>query len=156
MHSKKEAGNSLRMFIQDVGIPDTLMADLAGEQTGDDTEFIKQAKRNDISLHWTEKGHKNQNHKAEREIGILKARWKARMSANSVPSRLWCYGLVYEAEIMFRYLQTGQERTGWEQLTRQTPDISEWIDFTFYDLVWCHTSGNELGTPAWCIPSHWQ
>ena len=69
------------------------------------------------------------------------------MSANSVPSRLWCYGLVYEAEIMSRYLQTGQERTGWEQLTGQTPDISEWIDFTFYNLVWCHTSGNELGTP---------
>ena len=104
MHSKKEASDALRMFIQDVGIPDTLMADLAGEQTGDDTEFIKQAKRNDISLHWTEKGRKNQNHKAEREIGILKARWKARMSANSVPSRLWCYGLVYEAEIMSRYL----------------------------------------------------
>jgi len=102
MHNKKEAGNALRMFIQDVGIPDMLMANLAGEQTGDATEFIKQAKRNEISLHWTEKGHKNQNHKAKREIGILKARWKARMFANSVPSRLWCCGLVYEAKIMSR------------------------------------------------------
>jgi len=147
MHSKKEAGDALRMFIQDVGIPDTLMADLAGEQTGDHTEFVKQAKRNDISLHWAEKGRKNQNHRAEREIGILKARWKARMSSTSAPSRLWCYGLVYEAEIMSRYLRTGQDRTGLEQLTGQTPDISEWLDFTFYDLVWCHTSGNEVGTP---------
>ena len=33
------------------------------------------------------------------------------------------------------------------ELSGQTPDISEWIDFTFYNLVWCHTSGNELGTP---------
>jgi hypothetical protein len=27
-------------------------------------------------------------------------------------------------------------RTGYEEVTVQTPDISEWLDFEFYDLVW--------------------
>ena len=27
-------------------------------------------------------------------------------------------------------------RTGYEEVTGQTPDISEWLDFEFFDLVW--------------------
>jgi hypothetical protein len=27
-------------------------------------------------------------------------------------------------------------RTGYEEVTGQTPDISEWLDFEFHDLVW--------------------
>jgi hypothetical protein len=27
-------------------------------------------------------------------------------------------------------------RTGYEEVTGQTPDINEWLDFEFYDLVW--------------------
>jgi hypothetical protein len=27
-------------------------------------------------------------------------------------------------------------RTEYEEVTGQTPDISEWLDFEFYDLVW--------------------
>jgi hypothetical protein len=27
-------------------------------------------------------------------------------------------------------------RTGIERITRDTPDISEWLDFDIYDLVW--------------------
>ena len=26
--------------------------------------------------------------------------------------------------------------TGYEEVMEQTPDISEWLDFEFYDLVW--------------------
>ena len=26
----------------------------------------------------------------------------------------------------------------WTHVTGQTPDISEWLDFSFYDLVWFH------------------
>jgi hypothetical protein len=27
-------------------------------------------------------------------------------------------------------------RTGYEKITGNTPDISEWLDFDFYDMVW--------------------
>ena len=27
-------------------------------------------------------------------------------------------------------------RTGYEEITGNTPDISEWLDFDFWDMVW--------------------
>ena len=146
MSTKAKAGDALRELSSDVGIPDNLVADLAGEQSGEHTEFMHQIRRLDIRLHHTESGRKNQNHKAEREIGILKTRWKRRMLEQSVPSRLWDYGLVYEAEIMSRTCRSDDERCGLEILTGTTPDISEWLDFTFYDLVWYHVPTNDMST----------
>ena len=96
----------------DVGIPENLTCDLAGETSGPNTEFIKHAINLRTQMHWSEKGRSNQNHKAEREIGILKARWRNRMVDRKVPSCLWDYGLVYKAEILSR-LSCGQDdRTG--------------------------------------------
>ena len=53
-----------------------------------------------------------------------------------VPARLWDYGLVYEAKIMTRIASSYDLRTGYERVTGDTCDISEWIDFEFYDLIW--------------------
>ena len=58
------------------------------------------------------------------------------MITRKVPRRLWDYGLVYEAEILSRMAKGPDGRTGIEQVTGDTPDISEWLDFDFYDLVW--------------------
>ena len=85
----------------------------------------------------SEVGRSNQNHAAEREIGELKKRWRSRMLKKKVPTRLWDYGLVYESSILNRIPRgLQQQRTGVEVVTGQTPDISEWIDFEFYDRVW--------------------
>jgi hypothetical protein len=89
-------------------------------------------------MHWAEKGCKNQNRKAEREIGILKQRWQRRMTRQRVHNRLWDYGLVYKSEILSRLSRGHDGRIGYERLTRVTPDISECLDFDFYDLVWYH------------------
>lgn len=146
LKTKAHAGNALRELSSDVGIPDHLVADLAGEHTGPNTEFSKQIRRLDIRVHFTEQGRKNQNHTAEREIGILKQRWKHRMVSRAVPTRLWDYGLVYEAEIMSRTCRHDDDRCGLEILTGETPDISEWLDFSFYDLVWYFASANDTTT----------
>ena len=89
-----------------------------------------------IMLHTTEQGRKNQNHAAEREIGFLAKWWKLRMTKKNVPKRLWDFGLVYESELLSRMARGLDRRTGYEEITGQTPDISEWLDFEFYDLVW--------------------
>ena len=89
-----------------------------------------------ILLHTTEQGHKNQNHAAEREIGFLAKWWKLRMTKKKVPKRLWDFGLIYESELLSRMARGADRRTGYEVVTGQTPDISEWLDFEFYDLVW--------------------
>ena len=135
---KSDVGQTLSDFCADVGIPEQLTADLAGEQSGMGTDFLATVRQLRIDMHWTEKGRKNQNHHAEREIGILKERWKQRMTQKAVPKRLWDYGIVYESEILSRISRGHNGRTGYEELTGNTPEIGEWLDFEFYDLVWCH------------------
>jgi hypothetical protein len=58
------------------------------------------------------------------------------MTKKNVPKRLWDFGLVYKSEILSRMACGNDRRTGYEEVTGQTPDISEWLDFEFYDLVW--------------------
>jgi hypothetical protein len=89
-----------------------------------------------IKLHTAEQGRKNQNHAAEQEIGFLSKRWKLWMQKKNVYSWLWDYGLVYEGELLTRMSCGDNGRSGYEQVTGETPNISEWLDFEFYDLVW--------------------
>ena len=138
--SKKYTGKSLRLFSHDIGIPDRLITDLAGEHTGRHTEFMRQIKHLDIDIHYSEKGRHKQNHKAEREIGILKQRWRTIKSQRNIPERLWDYFFEHDAEILSRMAKNNDSRSGFEMVTGNTPDISEWLDFGFYDLVWYHNS----------------
>jgi hypothetical protein len=143
---RSEVGQTLSDFTSDVGVMEDLTADQAAEMTGPDTEFVKTARRHRIRLHWKEKGRPNQNHMVEREIGILRQRWAARKTAMQIPARLWDYGLVYEAELLSRMARSNQERCGLEELTGETPDIAEWLDFEFYERVWVlHQATAEVG-----------
>ena len=140
LSSKTYVGQALSNFIDKVGIPDRLTADLAGEQTGQSTLFQKLVRLHRIDMQWSEKQTGKQNHKAEREIGLLKQRWHRRMTDGNVPKRLWDFGLVYEAGILSRVARGQDGRSGIERLSGETPDISEWVDFSFYDLVWFHNN----------------
>ena len=95
MTARSESGQSLVNFTDDVEIPEHLVTDGAGEFIGRATEFVKEARRMRIRLHTSEQGRKNQNQAAEREIGFLEKRWRARMHKKKVPKRLWGFGLVY-------------------------------------------------------------
>ena len=112
------------------------MTDGAPEIIGPKTEFMREVNRLKIRMKRSEVGRSNQNHAAEREIGELKKRWRNRMLKKKVPTRLWDYGLGYESNILNRIPRGHQQRTGLEMVTGETPDISEWIDFEFYDRVW--------------------
>ena len=138
MTSKSRVGFTLTEFSDDVGIPDTLTSDGAMEVVGPKTEFMKEVNCLKVRLKRAEVGRSNQNFAAEREIGELKKRWRNRMVSKKVPTRLWDYGLIYEAGILNRIPRGGKGRTGYEMITGETPDISEWLDFSFYDRVWCY------------------
>jgi hypothetical protein len=58
------------------------------------------------------------------------------MQKKNVYSRLWDYGLVYKGKLLTRMSCGDNSRSGYKQVTGETPDISEWLDFEFYDLVW--------------------
>ena len=106
-------------------------------------------------MHWAEKGTGKQNHKAEREIGLLKQRWRQRMQDRKIPTRLWDYGLVYEAGLLSRVARGHDGRSGIERLTGETPDISEWIDFEFFDMVWYHTNQKSDATEEQAHLGYW-
>ena len=61
------------------------------------------------------------------------------MTKKHVPKWLWDYGLRWVVEIMQRTASdagTLHGRTGLEKVTGETPEISEYIDFGFYDPCW--------------------
>ena len=48
--SRMESGQSLIDFTGDVGVPETLLTDVAGEFTGQNTEFVKHSRRIHMQL----------------------------------------------------------------------------------------------------------
>jgi hypothetical protein len=110
------------------------------ETTEENTEFVQNIRKYHIHLKYTEPYTPRQNF-AERMIGEIKRRWRHQAAMQSVPNRLWDYGRVYEAEIMSRIAWGPEKRTGIERLTGDSINISKWLDFEFYNLVWFHTPG---------------
>ena len=68
MTARSDAGQSLVYFTDDVGIPERLVTDGAGEFTGKGNQFVKEERRMQIQLKTSKQGRKNQNHAAKRDI----------------------------------------------------------------------------------------
>ena len=138
MEKKSGAGLALRQFIRDYGVPELLTSDGASEQTGPKTEFMNQVRKHGI-MHHTSEPHRPQQNRAESVIREVKKRWFRQMTKRRVPARLWDYGIVWVCEIMSLTANSVfslEGRAPIEQITGETPDISEYLDFSFYDWVW--------------------
>ena len=63
------------------------------------------------------------------------------MLQKKVPPRLWDYAFVwiYETEnLCAHFLKYAEGRTPLEIITGETPDISEYLDFEFYEIGRAH------------------
>ena len=58
------------------------------------------------------------------------------MTTRNVPKCLWDYGLIQEAEVLSILVCGKDGIPGLEKITGQTIDISEYLDFAFWDLIW--------------------
>ena len=61
------------------------------------------------------------------------------MVKHKVPKQLWDYGIVWSCEVMSLTSNSSftlDGRTPIEQVTGEAPNISEYLDFGFYDWVW--------------------
>ena len=103
MLSEAHTWDILREILADVGILAGSLDYRLGRKTdGDKTKFIKQVCCLDIRLTHMEKGRRNQNHWVERRIGLLKSKWKQRMTdkpfasktTNWFKSQRYCAGHV--------------------------------------------------------------
>ena len=71
MTARSDAVQSLVDFTDDVGIPEPLVTDGAGEFTSKGNQSVKEARCKRMQLHANKQGRKNQNHAAKRDIGFL-------------------------------------------------------------------------------------
>ena len=77
----------------------------------------------------------------------MRKKWFRVMLRKKVPHRLWDYGLKWVAEIMQRTASSAGSIhycTSLEEVTGETPDISECIYFAFYDWFW-YNNNSVLG-----------
>ena len=136
MRTKAEAGYALKELIQDVGIPKEIHTDGAKELTiGTWKQICRDA---GIKTSMTEKDSPWQN-RAEVEIRELKRHTRRFMSQSASPLALWDFCCLYTVELrnrICRPLAKLKGRTPYEVLTGNTPDISEYLEFSWYQPVW--------------------
>ena len=152
-----DAKKTYDQFVTDVGVPEKLTTDLAAAFVGPHTPFKKAIDKDRVDYTMSEKDRKNQNYAAEMEIGHLRRRYKRSKGNRNFPDRLWDYAMVHEADLLQLFPRGPNERTGFELVHGHTPDISEFADFAFYDLVWYYdgpskTESSKLG--RWLGVSH--
>ena len=151
-------GITLKDFCHDFGVPEHLTLDGFSSQVGKRTTFMQVIRNNDIKIHVSEPYRPNQN-PAESTIRELKKRWYRIMLKKKVPKRLWDYGLVWICEtgnLTVSSSRYAHGRTPLELVTGDTPDISEYTDFCFYDWVTFRTNGglSELSVGRWLGVAH--
>lgn len=140
MKLKSEAGLALKELIQDVGIPHHMHTDEAKETTLG--TWKKTCKEHSIAMSNTEPYSPFQN-RAEAGIGELKRHVNRFMARTNAPKKLWDFCAVYTADLRNRLalpLYQLHGRTPIEALTGNTPDISEFLEFKWYQPIWVYDS----------------
>ena len=135
---KSHAHEPLDVFVREYGAMDLLISDGAPEQVGKHSKFQATLRKYNITHKTSERERPNQN-PAEGVIREIKRRWYRLLFKTNSPRRLWNYGIPYVCAIMSRTASHSgrlEGRTPIEALMGETPDISEFLDFGWYDLVW--------------------
>ena len=142
---------SLSSFISDFGVPEKLTYDGAAVQVGRHTTFQEVIRKNEIQAHVSGPRRPDEN-PAEGFIREIKKKWYRIQAKTNAPDRLWDYGVEYTCEtsnVTANLSRYSKGRVPLEMITGETPDISEYLDFAFYDWVQYRTEGG-LGPTEIC------
>jgi hypothetical protein len=136
MKLKSEAPQALKELIQDVGIPKEIHTDGAKElKQGQWKQICQEA---GIRVTQTEHDSPWQN-QTEVEIRELKRHVRRFMMRTQTPLLLWDFCCLYTTELRNRIARPVPKlngRTPYEILTGSTPDVSEFLEFTWYQPIW--------------------
>jgi hypothetical protein len=156
--NNEQVGHSLSNFIHEYGAPNHLTFDGAAVQVGSGMLFKDNLRHAEIRHHVSAPRRPNEN-PAEGAMHDIKKRWYQIMTKKNVPRRLWDYGIDWGWEtgnMTVKSSRYADQRTPLEMITGETPDISEYIDFGFYDWIIYKTNAGvappELG--RWLGVSH--
>jgi hypothetical protein len=139
-------GQALLELIHEVGVPAKIVVDGASEKLGPKTKWMEIIRENHIDQGVTE-AYSHWQNRAEDAIREVRRRWRLLYQRRNIPKRLWDYAVVHIARIMSLTVRAGSDRTPMELITGETPDISEYIDFDFYDWVWYIDNPNDKEDP---------
>ena len=134
--SDRDSTESLRQFTEEIGIPANLKCDMVAAFVGRHTDFQRLVQKLGINMTYAEPYRHNQLQQVNVAIQELKRKWRNKMGSRNVPRRLWCFGLEHQAKLMQFIPRGHNDRSGYKMITGKTPDISEYLDFDFYNLVW--------------------
>ena len=151
-------GQALIDFSHDFGIPKYLVFDGHKSQVGAGSLFMRTIRKHHIEFHVSEP-RKPQQNPAEGGIREIKRRWYHIMAKKKIPRRLWDFGITWISEtgnLAVSSSRYADERTSIEIITGDTPDISEYIDFGFYDWVTYRSNAGlgEISIGKWLGVSH--
>jgi hypothetical protein len=142
MKRKSEAANALIELIQDIGIPASLHCDGAMElQYGKWKEICQEY---GIRQSSTEPYSPWQN-RAEINIREAKKSIRRLMQRSKTPLPLWDYCATYVAEIISltsNDIYALHGRTPYEVVTGNTPDITEYVEFRWYEPIYYYDEAN--------------
>ena len=136
MKSKGDAPQALKLFIDDVGIPETIVSDNAPELKS--KRWKKYMNMYGIKSRQVHTYSPWQNH-AENGVRIVKFRCLKLIETLNIPLVLWDHLLDYVCTLNNKTCHTLlrlQGRTPHEAIIGSTPDISSLVEFAFYDWVW--------------------
>ena len=99
------------------------------------SEFVRLARKWSISLTYQEVERSNQLRYADLEIREIKKHWHHLMREKRVPKCIWDFCLIHVVKLMQFIPRPHQGRSCYKEVTGRAPDISEYCDFEFWDLV---------------------
>jgi len=130
-------GYSLLSLIHDYGKPEHLTFDGIPTQTGHNTLFMQTICQAKISFHISVPYQPNEN-PAEDGVQEVKRRIYCIMHKHNILRRLWDFVLAWVFEtgnVTVSSSRYANGRTPLEHLTGETPDITEYLDFSPYEWV---------------------
>jgi hypothetical protein len=138
MKTRRESIDALSKFFTDVGFPDLLVYDQAGEENS--SLWNEECIACKVPTHQSEAYHQHQN-SAEGAIRDLKATsMKIFNSSDNAPDKYWCYVIELAAELLNHSASVSLNwRTPMEAAFGHTPDISAFYHFIFYQKIFYAT-----------------
>jgi hypothetical protein len=135
-HTHKELGQTFTDFANDIGIPDALHSDLRDDRSA--YCFHERGLPVEMPLHEFRKWMAiTECSLLRRKSPASKAPWCKVCMVKKVYKRMWDYGIVYQADMLSRITCGPNMWPGLEAiLLGQMIDISKWLDFKFYNLIW--------------------
>ena len=150
-----ETGRTIRSFIDIIGLPYSIHSD--NHSNFKEGLFKKLMRKFGILQSFTEP-HSPWQNRAEPAIGELKRHARKLMQSTRTPVRLWCFCYEYTADLL-SLCATGsfelQGRTPYETVLHSTPDISEYVSFTWFQ--WCYYFDETMRNKRlcrWLGPAH--